>query len=173
MRFLLIFFTTILLGACTATYQQTNVTDTPLIKLDPQGKILVATSKNGTYSTKNYQRSGQMTSQAIKASFDRHTNTVSITTACKSVDSCLDEANGYGYYTYLVFPEILHWEDRATEWSGKPDRIEIKLTLFSVENGERIHSTILSGRSKWVTFGGDHPQDLLPEAINGYISSLY
>ncbi|WOA51920.1 DUF4823 domain-containing protein [Dickeya solani] len=40
--------------------------------------------------------------------------------------------------------------------------------------GDHLYtSVILSGKSKFVTFGGDHPQDLLPDSINNYISSLY
>ncbi|WP_254924651.1 DUF4823 domain-containing protein [Aeromonas sp. A35_P] len=29
------------------------------------------------------------------------------------------------------------------------------------------------GKSKWATFGGDHPQDLLPEPTEKYVNSLY
>lgn len=28
-----------------------------------------------------------------------------------------------GGFAYLVLPTLLHWEDRATEWSGKRDQI--------------------------------------------------
>jgi hypothetical protein len=34
--------------------------------------------------------------------------------------------NNYGY---LVFPTILEWEDRATEWSGIPDKASIKIAM--------------------------------------------
>jgi Domain of unknown function (DUF4823) len=36
-----------------------------------------------------------------------------------------------------------------------------------------VASTLISGQSKWATFGGDHPQDLLPEPLNSYVESLY
>jgi len=113
-----------------------------------------------------------MTSQEAMVAFLRHTKGVSITTNCSSIDSCLNEAKDSGY-SYLVYPEILHWEERATEWSGKPDRIEVKITLLSADNGEIIHSTIISGKSKWVTLKWDHPQDLLPKPMETYVSSLY
>ena len=172
MRFLLIISSTILLVSCTAHFQQIDITSKPQAKLDSQGKVLIATSQDGRYGTINYSESGQMTSKAIMTAFARHTKHASITTTCSSIDSCLNEAKENGS-SYLVYPEILHWEERATEWSGKPDRIEVKITLFTVDNGEIIHSAILSGRSKWVTFKWDHPQDLLPSPMNTYASSLY
>ena len=33
---------------------------------------------------------------------------------------------------YLLKPQILHWEDRATEWSGKPDRVKFLCRFTSL-----------------------------------------
>ena len=74
---------------------------------------------------------------------------------------------------YLVQPRILHWEERATEWSGKPDRISIRLELIEVSSGETLDTTVLSGKSRWATFGGDHPQDLLPDPLSRYANALF
>ena len=62
---------------------------------------------------------------------------------------------------------------RATEWSGIPDKIEVKIIVYDGGTGKEVGSTLISGRSKWATFGGDHPQDLLPEPLNSYVESLY
>lgn len=172
MKYFLIILSVLFLGSCSATYKQIDVTDQPQMKLDPNGKVLITTPEYGTYGEKKYPSSGHMTAQAVKAAFSRHTNHVSISDTCASTEECRKESKDIGY-TYLAIPEILHWEDRATEWSGLPDRIEIKLIIVALDNGEVIHSTIISGKSKWATFGGDHPQDLLPEPINNYISTLY
>jgi hypothetical protein len=74
---------------------------------------------------------------------------------------------------YYAVPEILHWEDRATEWSGIKDKLEIKLTVYEAARPAPVASTVLSGKSKFMTFGGDHPQDLLPALIGAYVQSLY
>jgi len=74
---------------------------------------------------------------------------------------------------YFVVPEILHWEDRNTEWSGKKDVIEIKITVVDAASGSALASSVISGKSKWATFGGDHPQDLLPKPLQAYVDSLY
>lgn len=70
-------------------------------------------------------------------------------------------------------PEILRWEERATEWSGKPDRIEINIVIFDVETGGSLENSSYSGKSKFFTFGGDHPQDLLDVPSGEYVRSLY
>lgn len=57
-------------------------------------------------------------------------------------------------FDHYIIPEILHWEDRATEWSGKPDKIEIKVTIHEGQDSKELTSAIISGKSKWATFGG-------------------
>jgi len=171
MRYFFIISFSILILSCSAHFQQIDLTNKPQAKFDSQGKVLIATSQDGHYGTINYPGSGLMTSQSIIKAFARHTK-LAMTIICSTIDSCLNEAKKNGY-SYLVYPEILHWEERATEWSGKPDRIEIKVTLFTVDNGEIVHSAVLAGRSKWVTLKWDHPQDLLPGTVNTYTSALY
>lgn len=108
---------------------------------------------------------------AIQAAFERHTNDTTVIAECQDIE-CLrkQDARQGGYY---IIPEILHREERATEWSGKPDRIEVKISVYDASNLQELASVIISGKSKWATFGGDHPQDLLPEPIGHYVDSLY
>lgn len=49
----------------------------------------------------------------------------------------------------------------------------MKITLTNVVTGETIDSGTLKGTSKWGTFGGDHPEDLLADPLNNYASSLF
>jgi len=81
----------------------------------------------------------------------------------------IDQAK-FGYY---VQPEILHWEDRATEWSGKSDRLEIQVLLYDTSSKSEIMSSSYKGKSQWLTFGGDHPQDLLPKPTEEFVDALY
>lgn len=54
-----------------------------------------------------------------------------------------------------------------------PDQVEVKIQIIQVSTGAVISSGIASGKSGVATFGGDHPQDLLPEPIEAFVSSLY
>lgn len=159
-----------LLAGCSAKYSTKNVQEnTELLKNDTS--VVISVPVDGFYETQQYTGSGNSTANAIRSAFMKHSDKVTVSPECHDLD-CLKEKNiiKQGYY---VVPQILHWEDRATEWSGIPDKIEIKITIYNAESNSRIASTIISGKSKWATFGGDHPQDLLPEPISSYISSLY
>lgn len=91
-------------------------------------------------------------------------------TDCSSLN-CFSSRDAEGF-EYWVIPEILHWEDRATEWSYfRTSRSSCRSVNGST--GHDVASTLMWGKSKWFTFGGDHPQDLLDEPINAYVSSLY
>ena len=72
-------------------------------------------------------RSGLHTATAIKAAFAPYSNAIAISGKCSDL-ACLTSDAGAAD-AYFVVSEILHWEDRATEWSGIPDRIEIKLVV--------------------------------------------
>jgi hypothetical protein len=73
----------------------------------------------------------------------------------------------------IIFPTILHWEHRATEWSMIPDKVEVKVDVVNVRTGDVTSSGIIKGSSGLATWGGDHPQDLLPEPVAEFVSSLF
>jgi hypothetical protein len=152
---------------CASTYQQKALT-VPAGKMAATGSLLIATPEDGSYNGKPYPGSGAATAQAVRSAFARYSNQVAMS-PCREVACLRAEAPA----TYLVVPQILHWEDRNTEWSGKKDKIEIKVTVYDGATGAEISNQLISGKSKWATFGGDHPQDLLPEPLNTYVASLY
>ena len=157
----------VLLSGCASTYKHSTLAE-PNAKLERGKTVLIATPANGSYESKEYQNSGKMTASAVRTAFARFASSTTVLPECKDI-VCLGRNPSHDYY---VVPEILHWEDRATEWSGIPDRIEVKISIFDIDRKETA-SAVISGKSKWATFGGDHPQDLLPEPMNTYIESLY
>ncbi|HEY2988843.1 MAG TPA: DUF4823 domain-containing protein [Candidatus Binatia bacterium] len=170
MKALLTISIALFLSSCTASYQQ-RVLKPASSKLDRGGGVFISTPKNGWYGNTEYKNSGKMTANAVKAAFARFSNNVYISEECLG-PGCLKgvPADKYAYY---VAPEVLHWEDRATEWSGIPDQVEIKIVVYDTKSGAEVASSVLTGKSKWATFGGDHPQDLLPEPLNRFVESLY
>ena len=155
---------------CSSTYQQANV-QALTSKLDASQGVLISQPQDGSYETTQYQNSGQMTAQAIYAAFSKKAQKVELTTHCHG-DPCLNSIEPT-QFRYYVKPVILHWEERATEWSGKPDVIEIQVVIYDTLSKKNIANSSFKGKSKWVTFGGDHPQDLLPEPAEKYVNALY
>lgn len=146
---------------------------------DPQGRVVTAAdaiyvlvSPNGTHGPTDYPKSGQMTSRQLQSALLRHVRTVVIGGPSDNFNKGLADAIDGGF-TVLIVPTILHWEDRATEWSVRSDKLEVQLEVIDVSSGKRIAKTSIKGRSGLATFGGDHPQDLLPEPINDFVDQLF
>lgn len=160
----------LLSAGCTSTYKQSPLV-TPDARLQTGARIAVALPANGSYGGREYAGSGQSTADAVRSAFSKYSREARIVAECRNVD-CLMKTAGSSA-DYLIVPEILQWEDRATEWSGIKDKLEVKIAVFSAATGAEVASSVLAGKSKWATFGGDHPQDLLPEPINQYVETLF
>lgn len=155
---------------CSHTYKYTNI-QSPLEKINPSESVVISTPEDGWYGATQYKNSGRMTANAVRSAFSKYAGKVDIITGCIEND-CLKNIDN-DKYDYFVKPIILHWEDRATEWSGKPDRIEIQLIVFDTKDKSEVANSSYKGKSKWATFGGDNPQDLLAEPTDEYVRSLY
>jgi len=160
----------LLLTGCASTYKHSELQPVEE-KLDSKTGVLISIPKDGRYGHIKYHNSGRMTANAIRAAFSKNASRVDLVNKCNE-ENCLTsiDIEKYGYY---VNPKILHWEERATEWSGKPDRIEIQIIIYDAITQQELANSSYTGKSKWVTFGGDHPQDLLREPTNEYIKKLY
>jgi hypothetical protein len=159
----------LILSGC-ESYERVDYVD-QVTTLDASYGVLISVPEDGFFGNENYRNSGKMTANAIRSAFSQHVKVVQITSDCHGTE-CLDgvDASKFGYY---VQPDILHWEDRATEWSGKSDRLEIQMAIYSTETSEEIGNSLYKGKSTSFSFGGDHPQDLLDKPTKIFVGSLY
>lgn len=141
------------------------------VQLDPNSAVYIALSHDGQYGNHYYAGSGKMLSQTIKSELVAIMNNVVIAKAPEDYDAALDFAS-MRKFDYLVYPTILHWEDRATEWSAKPDKVKVKIVVVDVKSGAVVQSGIIDGKSGIATFGGDKPQDLLPIPIKEFLAGM-
>jgi hypothetical protein len=160
----------VLIAGCASTYSHTDLHKIQS-KLDANAGVLISVPKDGFYETKIYLNSGRSTANAFNAAFSKKVSKVDVIDSCHGND-CLNNIDTQKYQ-YYVEPNILHWEDRNTEWSGKPDRIEIQIIIFDTRTKQELANSSFTGKSKWGTMGGDHPQDLLQEPTEKYVNSLY
>ncbi len=144
----------------------------PQVIIGSESSFYVLRPENGRYGEKTYPDSGAATMQAAVAALAVHVATVVAATGVEDLTVALSAAQAAGL-TYVFEPTILNWEDRATEWSGKPDRITVRFAVHEVSTGAVVASTVARASSKWGTFGGDHPQDLLPLATSNFVDSLF
>ncbi len=141
-------------------------------KLNSEDPVYIITPENGVYENKEYTGSGKMTANFLVLAFSRYSKQVEKSEGVEVLEVGLAKAKDKGFM-YLVSPQILKWEDRATEWSGITDKVQVKVSLVDLSTGDIIDTVLIKGHSAWATFGGDHPQDLLEKPINEYVASLY
>jgi hypothetical protein len=159
-----------LLCGCVHTYEISKHRQNLNLKRD--GSAYVAVPADGRYGDILYHGSGATTAQMVAGAFAKHLNRIHVADNAESFDTAF-ESSKKGNFDYLILPQIFHWEDRATEWSGLPDRIEVKIQIVDTVNSSTLDSVIIKGKSRWATFGGDHPPDLLPKPLNHYVDSLF
>jgi hypothetical protein len=159
-----------LLSGCASTYNREVVT-APGVRLARGAPVLIGTPRSASYNNTSYAGSGEQTATVVHSAFARFSNKVTVSAQCADLD-CLATQGG-GAYQYLVIPEILHWEDRATQWSGVRDKVEVKLIVVDGTSRAEVASMIISGKSQRAAFGSQHPQDLLAEPIRQYVDGLY
>ena len=140
-------------------------------KLQRGNTILIATPESAKFEDDDYVESGNQTAQVIQVAFARFAAKSLVSWKCKSAECLASESQGK--FSHLVVPEILRWEDRNTEWSGKPDKVTIKITTYSASSMTVVDTTIIEQSAGWAVFGGMHPEMLLPQPVHQYIESLY
>lgn len=149
-----------------------NVTKTGSnVHITPNQAVYIALPQDGQYGSRHYSGSGQMVSQVIKGELVTTINNVKIANRHEDYNVALDFASSRKF-DFMVYPTILHWEDRATEWSARSDRIKVKMVVVDVKSGYVVKSAVIEGKSGLATFGGDKPQDLLPEPTKEFLSSM-
>lgn len=161
------------LSGCAHIYDLNTVQRAQAI--DPKSAILVAVPEDGHFEAKRYEGSGKETANAIAMAFARHGNRVDVLKQPVGASDQLAAARE-GKFDYLVVPEILHWEDRATEWSGKRDKIDIQIRTIVVGTGDQLTLGSIAGQSRYGSLfsgGGDVPQDLLAVPVKAYVDWLY
>ncbi|OCH12425.1 DUF4823 domain-containing protein [Aliivibrio sp. 1S128] len=153
-----------------------NVSNTEVVnKIPASSSVYVALSEDGRYGEKDYKGSGVLLSNVIKSGLLTKMNDITLANEAGSFKESIKLAESNGS-DYLFYPTIMHWEDRATEWSAKADKVdkvEVKIVTWGIKNNVELSSAIIDGSSGLATLGGDHPQDLLPEPVNAYIDTLF
>lgn len=168
-------FLAILTFGATAGCQTTSVqplASSVATKL-PRGSIIcVTTPADGVYGDRPYPGSGATVASAFDTALTRYADTIIVRELRESTSEQVALAREK-MCTYMVIPKIAHWEDRATEWSGIRDKMELIVKIVRVDENLEIASAEIKGKSAWATFGGDHPQDLVKAPVEEFVAGLF
>jgi hypothetical protein len=134
------------------------------------GSALVALPEDGAFGKKTYADSGRKTAQALVSAARKHLSDVKLARQSRTLQQNLAAARHQGA-EFLIYAEIQHWEDRATLWSGKKDRVEILVDVIDVRSGDVIISELIDLANTW-GLRSKRPEDLLPEAMDKFFTSI-
>lgn len=159
----------IIFVSCTSTYKYDFNNPSEEI-LEINKNIAITVSEDGAYGNDVYTGSGRKVSNTIRIELKKYTTNIEILKDKVSLKDLSDQES-YGY-DYIIVPEIIHWEDRATAWSGIPDKVEISIEIFD-ENRNLLKSAILSGKSSTMTLSANDPSELLEKPIEEFLKSVF
>ena len=136
------------LCGCSSRYQQVRTAGfSRPQKLDAMNCLVyISTPSDGNYGNTVYPNSGRMTAQALKSAFLKKVARVKVSSITETYETGFENARSQNFSHYL-WPDILHWEERVTEWSGLPDRIEVDIKLIQVNDARTVDSVIIKGTS--------------------------
>lgn len=132
----------------------------------------VASANNGIYSETEYPFSGFETASAAYSALSGLSSRVGKSVGIKSLDAALKEAREGGF-KILFMCEILHWEDRASGFSGVPDRAEVKVSAVEVSTGKVLDCAVIEAVGTDASFSSVRPADLIRAPISEYARSLF
>ena len=171
MKKLLLIVSLLSVTGCVSKYKVDSY-QAPMSIIKQEESFYVTKPENGRYNAIIYDISSNATQDAVVEALSKYTTRITPAKSVQDFDTVLADAR-QNKVRYIFQPTILHWEDRATEWSGIPDKITIKYAVYEANTGKPVTSTVIRGSSKWGTFGGDHPQDLLQQPTEEFVAKLF
>ena len=170
-RLLVIGFLLLVLNGCFATREIVPGMQTPgesvVTKADT---VVIMLPNDGTYRGTVYAGSGKVVATKIKRATFGKVQTSEIVETTNPKDAlayCKDKS-----IRFLIQPSILHWEDRATNWSGMRDFIKIEVLLVNTRDTSTLNSIMYNASSSWWTFVNTPPEDMLDESFDKAIHRL-
>ena len=163
-------FTTLL--GCKTKYEEKDLTTAAAPVLKSNSRIYVAIPFDATFKKNVMEGSGKMTAQAFQAAFLRYTRSVYTSKFPESIGEALEIARK-GNMEYVLYPTIVKWEDRATEFSGRRDRLTVKAELIDLSTSQVVFAREVEATGKWMTDGGESPKDLLDQPAQQFANSVF
>jgi hypothetical protein len=173
-RLLLICAAVVAVGCgCQNTYKQDIAEVKPqFAPMTSKTHVYVAMPEDALDKKESVPASGKRTALAIQEAFLRHSKFVTLATIPETLADSIAHARRIGA-DFVAFPSILEWRDRPTEWTGVRDRLKLQIDIVEATSGDVVRTTKIEGVSRWMTDGGDAPQDLLADPVDKFVRSLF
>lgn len=170
-KMLILFIVTavaMVISGCSASYHQDFLQDPQ--SMHDRARVLIVTPENGSYGTEYYPTSGNDVVQVLTKELRNYTTNISVIPRTVRIEQIYEE--DLQNVDYIIIPEILHWEDRATGWSFRPDRIEVRFDIYDNQR-QLVNSVSIKGKSANIVWVQKAPNSLLPKPIRRLLRELF
>lgn len=159
----------LLLAACETKYG-IEAFQAPSAPLTASGGFYVVMPKDGSYGRRAYANSGATTAQAVAKALSARGAKVIRGDRAESTAQAIASAKRREA-KYVFEPVILNWEDRATQWSGRPDKLSVKFVVYDTASAKALASTVVHGTLGYTA--GTSPDELLAEPARKFVDQLF
>ena len=165
--------TTLLLCLCITSCAHMNITPVSgsSEKLDKSGKVLVVAADDGRYGATIYTGTGNELASLLIIEFAKYASGQE-NLPHMALDKAISAAK-LKNAKYVVIPEVLHYEDRNTVWSGRRDHITVKVTVYLAEDGSVAQSSMITANNQWATLVNNRPMVLLNKPLAEMVKNFY
>jgi len=156
-----------LLAGCKSTLQIQSY-HPPANRLDPHGGVFIIVPPDAY----DEPGSGMACATTFLEAFRPFADRIKLSDEVAILGVHLTNAAAQGF-SYVLDTKIYRWEEEPTEWTGKPDSLDVGVRLLQAADGRTASETRFDGKSKWATFGGDHVADLLRPLAQDWVRAMY
>lgn len=140
--------------------------------INPSGKVLILSVQDGQEQGQPVAKgSGQGMMVALRKALMAKGVPIS-TTDTNALLGGYEEASKLGF-DYVLKCTITEWEDNATAWSGKGDKLRISVEIFDVKSRQLVaagsHYRIATG----FTLASGTPDRFMDECAHGALARIY
>lgn len=162
----------LLTGCATANIEHLFSSDNVHGVLQGNETVFIALPQDGVFEGHTYVSSGRYVQEYFYDNVLRYADNVINATQPLSLAEAQEEAKTQKA-DVLIYPRIVHWEDRNTPWSGLRDKVRINVQVYSLAGNKVLDKTSLYATNRWLTFVNAAPQNRLKTIIDPYVQSLY
>ncbi len=142
------------------------------IAVPTKEKLCLSVPKDGEFEGRPYRNSGAKVAEKIKISIDQKYSILLLDKASKDNFSKCVQRGG----NYIIVPEILAYENRATGWSGRLDKIKVRVDLIKIDSSKKSSFTYYAESnlvaSAFLEWGNAPPYELLGSEFQKKVQDL-
>lgn len=159
----------ILLTGCASTNIR-HISGPNNSQLNPKKSVYVAIPKAPNKG--DYQSVGQYVATALSSKLTSRGIKVTMAYKPQNVEANLSAASKSGS-GYLFVPVLTNWAHNATQWSGNPSTMGVRVEIFNVASKTEMRVDSLTSESSHFSLLGTDPKNLLSDTLDEYLNELY